>query len=84
MPGRRSRAMGRAMGSVAAAMAVLVLVGGGVVAGAPPARAAAGCAVTYSVSSQWQTGFGSSVAVTNLGDPVSQWTLEWSYAAAWR
>jgi hypothetical protein len=66
------------------AAAVAVFVGSGVVAGAPPARAAAGCAVTYSVSSQWQTGFGASVAVTNLGDAISQWTLEWSFTAGQR
>jgi hypothetical protein len=43
--------------------------------------AAAGCQVTYAVSSQWQGGFGASVKVTNLGDPVNGWTLTWSYGA---
>jgi lysophospholipase L1-like esterase len=46
---------------------------------AAPASAAAGCRVAYSVTSQWQGGFGASVAVTNLGDPVSGWTLGWSF-----
>jgi glucuronoarabinoxylan endo-1,4-beta-xylanase len=27
------------------------------------------------VSSQWQGGFGASVSISNLGDPVSGWTL---------
>jgi hypothetical protein len=30
--------------------------------------AAAGCQVTYSVSSQWSAGFGAHVSLTNLGD----------------
>jgi lysophospholipase L1-like esterase len=46
---------------------------------AAPASAAAGCRVAYSVTSQWQGGFGASVAVTNLGDPVTGWTLGWSF-----
>src|SRR6186713_2356566 len=43
--------------------------------------AAAGCQVSYTVSSQWQGGFGASVAVTNLGDPINGWTLRWSFGA---
>ncbi|WP_433717790.1 cellulose binding domain-containing protein [Actinoplanes sp. CA-051413] len=46
---------------------------------AAPASAAAGCQVTYTVTSQWQGGFGASVAVKNLGDPVTAWTLGWSF-----
>jgi GH43 family beta-xylosidase len=47
-----------------------------------PARAAtAGCSVNYAVSSQWQGGFGANVAVTNLGDPITAWTLTWSFPA---
>ena len=53
----------------------------GVVVTALPASAATGCRVAYSVSSQWPGGFGANVTVTNLGDPVSAWTLVWSYAA---
>ncbi|MGC9666022.1 cellulose-binding domain-containing protein [Planosporangium sp. 12N6] len=46
------------------------------------ARAAtAGCAVTYTVGSQWSGGFTGNVVVTNLGDPVNGWTLRWSYTA---
>ncbi|GAA0319760.1 endo-1,4-beta-xylanase [Actinoallomurus spadix] len=40
-----------------------------------------GCRVTYAVSSQWQGGFGANVTVTNLGSPVSSWTLTWSFGA---
>ena len=47
----------------------------------PAGAAAAGCSVNYAVSSQWQGGFGANVAITNLGDPVTSWTLTWSYSA---
>ncbi|ASW55275.1 cellulose-binding domain-containing protein [Plantactinospora sp. KBS50] len=43
--------------------------------------ATAGCQVDYAVSSQWPGGFGANVTVTNLGDPVSSWTLTWSFGA---
>src|SRR5687768_1375963 len=43
------------------------------------ASAAAGCRVSYAVTNTWQGGFGASVAVTNLGDPVNGWTLGWSF-----
>ncbi|MEU4164249.1 cellulose binding domain-containing protein [Actinoplanes sp. NPDC026670] len=46
-----------------------------------PAAAAAGCSVAYTVSSQWQGGFGANVTVTNLGDPLTSWTLTWSFGA---
>jgi cellulose binding protein with CBM2 domain len=43
--------------------------------------AAAGCRVSYKISSQWQGGFGANVAITNLGDPITAWTLRWSFGA---
>jgi len=49
-----------------------------------PASAAAGCAVNYTVTSQWSGGFGANVSITNLGDPVNGWTLVWSYPAGQR
>ena len=45
------------------------------------AHAATGCQVAYSVTNQWQGGFGANVTVTNLGDPLTSWRLTWSYAA---
>jgi len=45
------------------------------------ANAAAGCSVTYAVSSQWQGGFGASVNIKNLGDPLTSWRLTWSFSA---
>ncbi|MBB2947203.1 hypothetical protein FB565_006971 [Actinoplanes lutulentus] len=44
-----------------------------------PAAAAAGCRVNYAVTSQWSGGFGASVTITNLGDPLTSWALVWSY-----
>ncbi|WP_460808111.1 arabinofuranosidase catalytic domain-containing protein [Micromonospora zhanjiangensis] len=43
--------------------------------------AAAGCQVSYTVSSQWQGGFGANVAITNLGDPITSWRLTWTFGA---
>ncbi|WP_422768833.1 cellulose-binding domain-containing protein [Plantactinospora sp. WMMC1484] len=45
------------------------------------ASAAAGCRVSYQVGSQWPGGFTGNVNVTNLGDPLSGWTLTWSFGA---
>ncbi|GAA4719633.1 non-reducing end alpha-L-arabinofuranosidase family hydrolase [Phytohabitans rumicis] len=45
------------------------------------AQAAAGCRVAYTISSQWQGGFGANVAITNLGDAVTSWRLVWSFGA---
>ncbi|SCF06153.1 GDSL-like Lipase/Acylhydrolase family protein [Micromonospora matsumotoense] len=50
-------------------------------AGTAPAQAAAGCRVTYAVTNQWPGGFGASVDLTNLGDPLTSWQLTWSFAA---
>ncbi|MCW6005122.1 cellulose binding domain-containing protein, partial [Micromonospora sp. CPCC 205371] len=50
-------------------------------AGPRPAPRTAGCSVNYAVSSQWQGGFGANVTITNLGDPLTSWTLTWSYSA---
>ncbi|MFI5908420.1 cellulose binding domain-containing protein [Dactylosporangium sp. NPDC051541] len=60
--------------SAALATAGLVLV-------TTTAEAAAGCRVSYAVSSQWQGGFGANVTVTNLGDAVNGWTLAWAFGA---
>ncbi|MFI7542272.1 cellulose binding domain-containing protein [Actinoplanes sp. NPDC049599] len=60
--------------------ALVVLAGGFGIATAEAATAPA-CRVTYTVTSQWNTGFGADVTVTNLGDPVNGWTLGWTLAA---
>ncbi|SCG42449.1 Cellulose binding domain-containing protein [Micromonospora echinaurantiaca] len=48
------------------------------------AAAAAGCRVDYRVTNQWPDGFGADVAVTNLGDPITGWTLTWTFPAGQR
>lgn len=55
-----------------------VIAGGGLFA-TSVAQAAPGCRVAYSVN-QWSNGFTGNVAITNLGDPLTSWTLEWSFA----
>lgn len=42
---------------------------------APQAVAATGCKVDYTVTSQWSGGFQAGVKITNLGAPVTGWTL---------
>ncbi|WP_305788102.1 non-reducing end alpha-L-arabinofuranosidase family hydrolase [Symbioplanes lichenis] len=51
------------------------------VAMAPANAAAAGCTVDYAVSSQWQGGFNADVSVTNLRDPLTSWSVSWTYGA---
>ncbi|WP_347403548.1 cellulose-binding domain-containing protein [Solwaraspora sp. WMMD406] len=65
---------------VAVAMSVAVSAAVSAVVAAP-AAAAPGCRVAYSVSSQWPGGFTGNVAITNIGDPLSSWTLTWSFSA---
>ncbi|HWS35557.1 MAG TPA: cellulose binding domain-containing protein, partial [Actinoplanes sp.] len=67
---RRLIAAGSALAATAAVAVAL-----------PAGAAAAGCAVKYTVSSQWQGGFNADVALTNLGDPLTDWNLTWSYTA---
>ncbi|MBY8871436.1 cellulose binding domain-containing protein [Micromonospora sp. PLK6-60] len=74
-----SRSRAANVGLVSAGVALLA--SAGVVAALPAGAAAAGCSVNYAVSSQWQGGFGANVTITNLGDPVSSWTLTWSFGA---
>ncbi|MEW2145465.1 cellulose binding domain-containing protein [Micromonospora vinacea] len=64
--------------TTAAATATLVTAG---LLTSVSAQAAAGCQVAYTVASQWPGGFTGNVTVTNLGDPVTGWTLRWSYGA---
>ncbi len=63
----------------AAAASVLAVTGS--VAVFTAARAATGCRVDYTVTNQWQGGFGANVTLTNLGDPVTSWTLTWTFSA---
>ncbi|MDQ0364371.1 non-reducing end alpha-L-arabinofuranosidase family hydrolase [Catenuloplanes indicus] len=64
---------------VAAGVALLASTAAGM--SLPARAAAAGCAVNYAVSSEWQGGFGANVTITNLGDALTGWTLTWSFGA---
>src|SRR3954452_22303866 len=61
--------------------AATTLLAGSAVITAGQASAAAGCQVKYTISSQWQGGFGAAVDVTNLGDPINGWSLVFSFSA---
>ena len=61
-------------------VATTVLVGAGILTAAT-AQAAVGCQVTYSVTNQWPGGFGASVTINNLGDPLNGWQLRWTFTA---
>jgi lysophospholipase L1-like esterase len=61
--------------------ATLTVAAGAVLTNAIAAHAATGCRVAYAVTSQWQGGFGASVDITNLGDPLTSWELTWSFTA---
>jgi len=65
--------------AVVAAAALAVVAGGFGIATAQAATAA--CSVSYKVTSQWAGGFGADVAITNLGDAVTGWTLGWTLAS---
>ncbi|UUI64450.1 glycoside hydrolase family 6 protein [Cellulomonas wangsupingiae] len=65
---------------VLAALAAGAVVAAGVTAlTSTAAQAAPGCRVDYAVTSQWPGGFGATVTVTNLGDPLSSWDLRWAF-----
>ena len=67
-----------------AGLAALILsaagLGGLSVMTAAPASAATGCSVAYAVQSDWGTGFVVNLTITNLGSPITTWTLTYSYA----
>src|SRR5581483_8259504 len=43
------------------------------------AAASSGCQVNYAIASQWNVGFSTNVTITNLGSPLTSWTLKWSF-----
>ncbi|MFD5140400.1 glycoside hydrolase family 6 protein [Streptomyces sp. NPDC058378] len=74
---RRSRMALIAAGALVAAAA------GSATAAAPfgaSAAAAAGCKVDYKIQNQWNGGLTAAVSVTNTGDALAGWQLEWSFA----
>ncbi|WP_431948319.1 non-reducing end alpha-L-arabinofuranosidase family hydrolase, partial [Micromonospora marina] len=71
----------RSVNAIWASAGAALLASASVAVALPAGAAAAGCSVDYAISSQWQGGFGANVTVTNLGDPLSSWTLTWSFGA---
>src|SRR5690242_9368692 len=71
---RRALALTMSIAATAAAAGAWVIM-------APPASAAAGCSVTYALSGQWPGGFGANITIRNLGDPITSWSLVWSFGA---
>ncbi|XTZ17479.1 cellulase family glycosylhydrolase [Micromonospora echinospora] len=69
--------------AVLAASAAGVLALGSMAAVTLPASAATtGCAVTYTVASQWPDGFTANITITNLGSAVTGWTLGFTFPNA--
>ena len=65
-----------------ATASLTVLAGGIALVAVPAAQAATGCRVAYTVQNQWPGGFTANLDVTNLGDPVTSWTLQWTFPDA--
>ncbi|MEV4347406.1 glycoside hydrolase family 48 protein [Actinoplanes sp. NPDC049596] len=59
-----------------------VLGAGVALAAGTPALAAPGCTVVYKVQSQWSGGFTGDIAITNTGDPLTSWKLEYDFPDA--
>jgi endoglucanase len=75
----RPRVLVPVIGLAAAVAAAVTLVGGSGPLSVIDAGASTGCSVSYSVSSQWNTGFTAALTVTNTGSPVASWTLKYAY-----
>jgi hypothetical protein len=76
----RSVVASRSRSILISTTAAALLVASGVVVAAS-AYAATGCSVAYAVTNQWAGGFGASVRLTNVGDPVTSWSLAWTFPA---
>lgn len=64
--------------------ATVAVVGGVAFAIAPAGAATAGCRVDFAVTSQWSGGFSAALHVTNLGSPLTSWTLGFDLGAGQR
>ncbi|MCF6476781.1 cellulose-binding protein, partial [Nonomuraea sp. MG754425] len=68
-------------GGLAAWALAVCLAASAVVTTVTAHAAAAGCQVTYTIGNQWAGGFGANIAIKNLGDPLTGWTLRWAFTA---
>ena len=57
----------------------ITAIAGGLLIAPTTASAAAGCKVVYTANS-WNTGFTANIVITNQGDALSSWKLEFDYA----
>jgi hypothetical protein len=79
-PSIRIKARRPRLRRAAAALAAAALGCAGLAAvAAAPASAAPVCQVTYTVNSDWGTGFSLVINITNNGPAISSWTLGYSY-----
>ncbi|MEV0569468.1 cellulase family glycosylhydrolase [Dactylosporangium sp. NPDC050588] len=65
--------------ALAAAAAGALALGGLVAVTVPASAATTGCAVTYTVQSQWSGGFTANVTITNLGTRITGWSLTYDF-----
>ena len=65
-----------------AATACLAVTGGVVVITSAASAASTGCTANYTIINQWQGGFQAGVSFTDLGDPLSTWTLAFDFPDA--
>src|SRR4051794_34255007 len=57
----------------------VALMTAGLVSVAQPAHAAVACEVTYGKAWDNGSGFGANVTIKNLGDPLTSWSLTWTW-----
>jgi hypothetical protein len=72
---------GRRIALLSATVTASTAIAAAAVATVSAHAATAGCRVAYSVTSQWPGGFTGNLNLTNLGDPVTAWTVKWSFTA---
>src|ERR1700731_3545043 len=72
---KRSPGRSAAVWAAACSLAAGTLVTAGVIG----AAAAPACQVTYTVNSDWGTGFSIAINITNNGPAITSWTLGYAY-----
>ncbi len=60
------------------AVGAMVVVSGAAIA--TPAHAAVSCQVTYTKAWDNGSGFGANITITNTGDPLTSWSLKWTWS----
>jgi endoglucanase len=78
----RPRVLIPAAGLITAVAAAFALTSGSGPLSIIETGASAGCSVSYTVSSQWNTGFTAALTVTNAGSPITSWKLQYAYAGS--